>query len=786
VTGNATVGAFTVGDINIDFGDNAVGLGVSASYYFDIDADADKGNGSAGAILFGDLNLTVGSNNTIDFSIDADVDAVTGAATIAGATIGNISGSAGLDACIQLDFDFDANGSKGDAIGDIVFGDVNLYGSAGASVAFELTLEADAGAVSGLTIGSVDMYVEDEACISFSLEVCGDSVGDIAIGDINLTLGQGASLEYFCIEASADKTSIGNVTFGNISIDGGIDSCDDSAYIYLYACNDIGDVTFGDVTIDAGVCASFTSAFDVCISAHDGGVGNVSVGNVSFLAAKDACICADFTVSAGESVGNVTIGDVAMDAATGADACWYVTVDASDEIGAVTIGDISVAAAKDGYAAFSVTVDGCYDQGDLSIGDIVVSASGKNASACFSYEQSGCVGDLGNVTLGDVSVIASKTGAYGSVSISITDYKNMGTVTVGDISVSANGKTAEAYFGFCVTAEVDIGQVQVGDIDISVTGGKGAVDVASDTDAQWGQVDIYVCAGDTLAGLTVGDISVTLANNPSASADVDGWLTIEADGGALTVGDISISAIEMTAGAAKFVSEAAEVRAVNFVSGTAEGFYLYGDKGVTVGDITVVGGYLGYSGTADKTGTVLDNFGTLTTLLNISKTSGDITVGDVDYSGYEAAASIDVSTWKGAANIMAAQDDTVIKDNVTKNVITLGDGDDSVYLLEGATTDESSEANIDEIINFEHGVDRIYIDTTSGAATSVSKTSGLATYADFLAWAATATGAGNDLAIGIVGSNTYVAIDKDNGSAVDFVIKFTGVTDIDSSDFSIS
>ena len=138
------------------------------------------------------------------------------------------------------------------------------------------------------------------------------------------------------------------------------------------------------------------------------------------------------------------------------------------------------------------------------------------------------------------------------------------------------------------------------------------------------------------------------------------------------------------------------------------------DGTLTVGDITVTGGYM----SADGSPVVLDNFGTLGTWLNLTGTT--ITVGNVDYSDYESTASdYDVSAWKGAANIFAAQDDTTITDNVTKNVITLGNGPDTVNILAGATTDETSAAAIDQIIGFTHGDDLIQIDNATGAGGSV-------------------------------------------------------------------
>ena len=161
-------------------------------------------------------------------------------------------------------------------------------------------------------------------------------------------------------------------------------------------------------------------------------------------------------------------------------------------------------------------------------------------------------------------------------------------------------------------------------------------------------------------------------------------------------------------------------------------------------------------------------------------------MGNIDYSDYESTATIDVSTWKGAGHIWAAQDDTTIYDNATQNIITLGDGSDYVYLTNTATTDETNAAAIDQIIDFTHGDDQIQIDLN--AADFAFKTAGLTDYASFLTWA-TAALADNtalaDVAVGVFGGNSYVAVDVDGGGTLDFAVELVGVTNVDASDFVI-
>jgi hypothetical protein len=448
---------------------------------------------------------------------------------------------------------------------------------------------------------------------------------------------------------------------------------------------------------------------------------------------------------------------------------------ASDDIGNVTVGDLTAnASAKSADAEICVTLDNSDGWGDISVGNISAVA-GKNAYAWVGLDYSAqCVDDAGDITVGTIDAHATGKGASACVSLSFTSFENVGTVTIGDIDMSGSGANVQQWIDIDVCADQDIGAITVGDVTIAETGGTTGT-------ANYAGISMTFDAGDTMGTVTIGDVAMTLANDASATVDAVGSFTVNvyaSTGGNTTIGDITVSAAEATAGTAGYVFETALVSA---------DFDIYSDGNLVVGDITVSdGGYEGYASLADTSGAVLDNLGTLTTWLDLSVAAGKtITVGAVDYSGYQGAATIDVSAWKGAGIIDAAQGDTTITDNKTKNVITLAGGDDTVILDAGATTDESAEANIDEIIAFTHGKDLIEINNTTGAGSTFAfKTSGLADYTAFLAWAQGAVST-DDVAVGIAGGNMYVAIDNDGGGIVDFVIKLMGVTDVDVTDFNI-
>jgi hypothetical protein len=207
---------------------------------------------------------------------------------------------------------------------------------------------------------------------------------------------------------------------------------------------------------------------------------------------------------------------------------------------------------------------------------------------------------------------------------------------------------------------------------------------------------------------------------------------------------------------------------------------LESEDGVTVGNITVVGGY------TNKTPTLMDNLNELSANAAnswfdpIAGASG-VTVGNVDYSGYKSAATINVSTWKGAAAITAAQKDTVIFDNKTKNVITLGAGKDTVNITN--TNTAKTEAAADQIIAFTKASDKMVLDL---GGTDFAYSAANRTFDQFLAAASTAMlNDGIDIFSQKIGSDSFIAFDKDANGTLDFVVEVVGVQIDSLADFTI-
>lgn len=772
LTADATIGNITVGDINVSIGNSITNTG-SLDLYFSNNAYADKGAATVGAITLADVSIAVGSREYATLSASNYAQAATGAATVGAITIGNVNVDAGLTGYVWMEAYAYASGTAADSVAGITVGNVDMYGSASADVNLSLYAYAANGDVGAITVGNVAMKVENSGSVDFDLYAQGENVGDITVGDVTFTLGSNASIDTFSIDVSATDGSVGNVTIGDLTIVGGKSAYDDSMYISLDATDSIGNITVGNIDVTAGVNASFSS-LSLYATADTGSIGNITIGDISLNAAKSAYIYGVQSFSAEDGIGAVSIGAINMQAAENGSAYLYNYVYATNgNIGTVTVGDITMAAGKNATVTLYLEQYNDADStiGNITYGNINMDAVGAGADvyAFVSAENDVAgVGGIGNILAGAVDIVANGADAFAGLTLSYSSTENIGTVTVGDVNLASSKNQADASFYLYLTATDSIGAVTVGDVSLAVNG-TGDLGYAG-----YANFDLYADA-TAVGAVTVGNIDMTLANTADAAATGDalGQVAIDVVGGNLTIGAITLSAVDLTDAT---ILDTAQVAAT---------FALNASGNVTVGDITVVGGFMSDDGTP----IVLDNFAVLNTWFNPTVgATKTITVGDIDYSGYESAATIDVSTYAGAANILAAQDDTVIYDNKTKNVITLDGGTDSIYLTEAATTNETLAANIDEIINFVHGTDKLYVNTTSGLSVTAIKTTGLTDYASFLTWAADGIAGINsyDVMVGVVGADTFVAFDKDNGGTIDFAIKLTGVTNIDGSDIVIS
>jgi hypothetical protein len=649
--GTATAGNVAVGNVHMAVGD-------SADAYFSISNEAYAsagGKATAGNVTLGNIDLSAGNNGDASAYVSNYAYAAGAAASVGNITIGDANVSVGVDGYARIEVSNWASGAASaaaDVAGNLKIGNVNMYGSANADINFSVSNWSENGNAGALTIGNVMMRVENSGSLSFSVQdYAHGNVGDVKIGNLNLSAGSNATIDYFNLSVSASHGDVSSFAIGNVSIaTEGVQADVTSTGVYVYAHDDIGNVSIGNVSINMAKSASFEQSWT--IEADTGSIGNITEGNISLVAATNAYVSLDQYFSADDQIGNVTVGNITLTAQKGADALLYHEVYNNDDIGTVTYGDISL------------------------------TANGANAYA------------------------------YGFLSVENDDSHDIGAITAGNVSLLAKGSGADASLTLSFTSADTIGPVKVGNITLEMQNTKTGTATAYN--------DLYIYDEGGTSDLTLGDIKIT--------------------------GNTGVTALWAT------------------TAKVAADFYISSDDGISIGNISVVGG--------NKIGAVsMDNFADLKALLDLHAGASGITVGNIDYSGYKAAAIIDASTWKGAAAITAAQKDTVIYDNKTKNVMTLGAGADQVHIT--LANSGKLEATCDQIVGFAKGTDLMYLNL---AGTDFAYSAATRTFDQFITAASNAMASdGVDIFSQKIGANSFIAFDKDANGTLDFVVEVVGV-----------
>jgi hypothetical protein len=560
-----------------------------------------------------------------------------------------------------------------------------------------------------------------------SANATGDvKVGDEHFGSLTASIGQSArfSASQTAFANSAGTATIGNVSVGaqhwTVQLDSKVDSkvvIDARTPILTPNTATIGEVTIGDSTASAGVNATFTLQHDVHAFGTAGSlVGNVSIGNASVVADDGAFVVLQNSIQSSGTLSDVTIGGQSVTLGVSATAHITTDVTASAGIGVVSIGSVSIDAGK---------------PGDRLAGDIFINATSTSS-------------DIASVSVGDVSL---KGGAEGGTVSNTFDIHVAGAGTVGDVAVGA------------VTLQGigDNAQVRLNITDTGAAGGSGT-------------------GSATLGNLTVGNVRLT-AQGASAHAQLHVTMSNAAKGGTVTLGDIGV-----TLGAAQATGQAVTVTADNTLGavkignvsinaasrGTSDTVMTYdfhlnvsAATTATIGNITVSGGDKDSSGLSDFAGSVMGGVAAVKT----------ITIGGVDYSGFKAGATIDVSNFAGAASVVGSAFDDVITDNKGTNTLTGGAGADTFTFV--TTNTGKTGATGDVITDFsEAGGDRI----ASGAGAVTAAEYGENTFTDFASFLSGADAADKNVFVGQVGTNLWVAVDSNQDNTVDYTIKLLGVS----------
>jgi hypothetical protein len=594
-TGSSPAANVTIG--NIDFQ-------VAASGAMEQFAVSNTSLGKVGNLTVGDVNVAMGASATVVASagfLDSGVGAV------GDLTIGNVSIALGTSVDLTNGFHFENqaahNGAKSTTVGNLSIGSLNYTLAQGAAVdRFEVSHFATAtgagSATAGTTdIGAINLALAQSASMTFSTSwdirasafgagnaSLGDiaigpetaslslnahlapqvirgmasvantgattaaaTVGNVSVGDIDLTLGIGASVSqmYHSFTALGSAiSSVGNVAFGNVTVNG-----DDGAQLntlkdHVFSSGNIGDVSLGGVSLNAGVSGLLhASAFATAA----GSVGAVSVGDISLAGRDNSNLQVADTILGAKGLGDITVGNVSeVQQGTNARLAVYQHFRATSTkgaVGTVNVGNVSLTGATATGAGhntyYQLWVDSAKAVGNVNVGDISINAVGTNTvttnadvNAQFFVDGIGGKGALGDLTIGNVDIVAKGTGEIGAFTATLGwTAASAGTLTVGNITLDIGEAKATTQEGFVVVNN-HLGNAVVGDITIN-----GAQRGADDTTMTYA-ADVNVIAKGTV---TVGNITVKGDTNAADLGNL-GFLNLVSSGGkAITIGNVDYS-----------------------------------------------------------------------------------------------------------------------------------------------------------------------------------------------------------------------------------------------------
>jgi hypothetical protein len=489
-------------------------------------------------------------------------------------------------------------------------------------------------------------------------------------------------------------------------------------------------------------------------------VGNIAVGDVNINAAgitqADASNSfsvyqyADAGASGAATVGTITVGNIS--AKTGLSGHVFVEISQEEyggtdgSTGRVTVGNISLTGSKSAsmtaYVYNKASVTGTV--GGVTVGNVTMKGDTSAGTASFEAQNWADNGDTGTVSIGNVNLAAQKV--YFSVSNSAEFSGKAGAMTVGNVTLKGNDNGGSAgvihQWGYDAAGTLNVGNVTLTTLKGNGTT-AGALDFGINNSSSKG----------TVGTTTIGDIAITLASGDKANQNSTMSLDITTDGvgskgaGNIVTGNITIGTSGVTTKAT--LAAHAIAASVNITST---------DGTVTVGNITVTGGVTGAN--------LTDNLDVLTTWLNLSGST--VTVGNVDYSGYAAASTIDVSGYTGVGVLKASKGGSTITDNKSANsidltanttkadAITFQVSQSGVKDSGGAIT--ASQTGLDTITGWAAGDSLTVVGGIKGDGDLIQNTPSQ-TYAQFLANAeAQITVAGNSAYVAVIGGNTYVAL----------------------------
>ncbi|HVZ46153.1 MAG TPA: hypothetical protein VHA82_20265 [Ramlibacter sp.] len=752
IVGNSVQG---VGGVvgNARFGDASIagGEGSGVSYQALL---AGSHAAEVGSMTFGDLSLQQKQDAHATLLLEQGAVSTNSASAIGDMTVGDVEAVQGDNSSLLFEVISESHfdGATTDTEGDFEVGNVSIAASAttsqdlagGSSVSVLLLREHShfGGAEGGdFTVGDVDLRAADRSSVALDIAVTGscEEMGNVSLGELSLAVGG----DLASAGGVVDIANGGAGDFGDVSIQGeSLFLGEKSSGSFLVVLDHrggaghYGDISLGDQSISLAATAQGVIGFALPNHTAGATVGDFSIGHLRVEGEKGSTATFDIFSLVAHAIGDVNVGD--FDATlTGTATARFSPNFTAPDVGGVSAGDVDASVGKGGFLSYSIDVDAQHGVGDLHAGDWDIALDdGGVANAWIALLAS--TGSLGSVELGDVDFALASGAVVDHAGLNVTAGHDIGGIAVGNVTVDADDG-ASAQLRFQAQAGHSAGDLTIGDIELSVA-------------------DTGLTSGT--AHVEVGAFVQMHVTNDGASHNDD-----------VIVGDIALDVAGTAASDEVWIG-------LNSVHGD-----------VTMGDLTVSGkGHFSFhaSDTADANTSVLSVIA-----------AGNVTIGNVDFSGYEGDASIDLSwTDSGAARITGGSGDDTVAGNAGDNVIAAGRGLDAIDISQGGKDtlvfgkgdSGHTTGHLDTIAGFTAGTvvsgalsgadaDKLDFNLAAGSAGNyVERDADFGTLAEFVANADDALDTTVKYFVQDNGTDTYVAVNYGSGEA-DLVVVLAGVHD---------
>ncbi len=446
----------------------------------------------SGDISVGDVTITADTSATVSVSL-SNIDG-------GSVTVGDVSMLGGAF------FEFFGVYNQ-DAIGDVLVGDVSMSVSASGSLFLTASNTGTTGeSLGSLTMGAIDLVLDHDSFGSVNIlnsntfSSDGLSLGALTVGDMSIALGRGGSMDVWISHSAIGPTanvlaSFGDVELGNLEATIGTNSfLSYDVFVNNSLSGDIASVMIGDVNLDLADGAS-VSYFDT-VTAEKGEITSFVMGDVVVDMGVSASINSFdvfLTASNGGNIGTVVIGDLSATVGQNSDFDDYRLgiFATSGTIDSVTVGDVSAVVADSGSFFYSASITGGLGAGDVTFGDFDLTANDVDSLSVELF-------------------VSASTG-------------DVGSVTVGDVSIAATGLTP-VFFGVFVSASGDAGELNIGNISFDTT------------------VDALISMSlSSTGGLVDGDINIAgLSFNGTGSTLYNGAFLSITTTGDVSLGDLNV------------------------------------------------------------------------------------------------------------------------------------------------------------------------------------------------------------------------------------------------------